>query len=248
MQSVRQEFIEKINELRKWTNDLSASVLSSGGIGIERERFARAAITVLLLGSFEHHLKELVRRFIISVNNLSIPFDRLPDAIRHCHLERGAEFLRTTAKDERKRSRQSTDSPYIESYRVLTQLASVSRGVPYELVWEAFAQTDSNPGVEAVGNILRTLNIQKPWPTIAKNAPDPYRMPNEEVCQGRLEGLLRINLENLREARNRCAHGAISTAPQLSDLLDYLKALDALSEGCLITLNAELIRLQQGTV
>jgi RiboL-PSP-HEPN len=233
-----------------WTDDLSRLVLSSGGVGIERERLSRAAITILIAGSFEYHLRQFVLRFITAVNRLKIPFAKLPDSVRRCHIERGAEFLQATAKKERKESKKKQVSPpYVEAQRLSAQLASVGSGVPYELIWEAFAETHSNPGPEVVKGILSGLNTKKPWPTIAQNAPNPYVTPGAKPAakqnNGVLEGLLISDLRNLVIARNRCAHGAIDSAvPALSTLYEYLNAVDAISAGIHDTLEGELLQLK----
>lgn len=252
MRAIRKNFADRVTELRSWTDDLSHAVLSAGGPGLERERLSRAAVTILLAGSFEYHLKEMVRRFILVLNKLKIPFASLPDSVRRQHFERGAEFLRLTAGNERRQSKRKQESPpYLETHRVSAQLASVGSGVPYELVWEAFAETNSNPGPEVVSDILSGLDAKQPWPTIAQNAPNPYKLPGVRAAPGHdvgtLQGLLVSDLKNLVDARNRCAHGAVDSAPGLSTLYEYLNAIDAISEGIIKTLESMLAQLQAGT-
>lgn len=251
MQTVRQEFANRVSELRSWTDDLGVTALGSQRSSIERDTLSRAAITILLAGAFEQHLKLLIKQFITKLNRMGIPFASLPDPVRHCHLFRGAEVLKATAMRERRQSKRDQVSPsYLDTQRVSTQLASVGLGVPYVLLWEAFAETDSNPGPEVITKVLQGLNTEKPWPTITKNAPDPFPSPGGKPSQkdklGILENLLITKLRNLFEARNRCAHGAVDAAtPALSTLHEYLSAIDAISEGLFQTLEFQISVFQK---
>jgi len=89
-----------------------------------------------------------------------------------------------------------------ESADVVRRLASA--GVPqppYELLWEAFADTKANPGPDTIGDFLRNFGVQKPLPTLATamNVQREY---------------LVIRLRSFMEIRNECAHtGSSSKVP-----------------------------------
>lgn len=169
------------------------------------------ASIVLLSGHFENYLKNIVQEFIEKLNRLSKPLATIPFDMRVKHYAGGAEALLWASKKDKK-----LNSTLI-SENLARRLGSLANSNSYELAWEAFANTKSNPGTETVSTILTGLDISKTW--------------NEINGLQKQHGRLDTFLANFIEMRNVCAHtGRHNNPPSACDLTDYIERFRSLAE------------------
>lgn len=168
-------------------------------------------VVVLLSGYFESFLKDIVEDFIGELNSLNKPLVSIPYEMRHKHFASGAQAL-TWASKKDKKSNQTTNSEDLAR-----RLASLANPLNYELAWEAFADTKSNPGPDVVSGMLKGLGIEKAWPEI-----------NGLVTE---HGQLQTFLGTFIEMRNTCAHtGQHANPPTGQIIYDYTLKFRALAE------------------
>ena len=186
---------------------------------------------VLLTGYFEAFLKDLVRRFIEDLSTCGVTFAGLPDAIRDCHFEGGGRVLTKASEAARK----GRATPFGNATRedIVARLNSASGGSgSYQIVWEAFADTESNPGPEVVKAIAKNLGLKDFWRTVSSKSGDPARWS---------DSALKSKLNDLIAKRNECAHtGKVSPIPTAADVLDFADMLEALGTGFVSALEDEL--------
>lgn len=169
------------------------------------------ACVVLISGYFESFLKDITQQLIAQLNGLGKPLASIPYAMRVKHFHSGAKALDWAIKQDKKLSNTAS------SEDLARRLGSVSDPAAYELAWEAFAQTNSNPGPDAVAGILSGLEISKSWREI-----------NALVTN---HGQLDTFLQSFMEIRNMCAHTGTHSAPPTGfDLQDYTSKIRAIAE------------------
>jgi hypothetical protein len=95
------------------------------------------------------------------------------------------------------------------------RLASVgATQLPYEILWEAFAETQANPGPDEVGAYLKRFHIPEPLPTLA-------------TAMNTTQSTLSLSLKSFMGIRNECAHpGSAKNVPTTSDVRGYCKLLE----------------------
>lgn len=166
---------------------------------------------VLLSGYFESYLKDIVQEYIKEINGLNKPISSIPYEMQSRHYSGGAEALIWASK--RDKNLQTTSI----SQDLSRRLGSLHNNTGYELAWEAFANTKSNPGTETVRSILTGLEIKKTWDEI-----------NDLQKQyGRLDTFL----GSFIEMRNVCAHtGRHHTPPSAGDIAGYVERFRAMAE------------------
>jgi hypothetical protein len=100
------------------------------------------------------------------------------------------------------------------------RLASVgSLQAPYELLWEAFAQTKANPGPDEIGDYLKRFDIANPLPSLA-------------AAMNATQGTLVLSLRSFIQIRNECAHtGTAKIVPTTSDVRSYCRLIEDLGAG-----------------
>ena len=104
----------------------------------------------------------------------------------------------------------------------------------YEIVWEAFADTEANPSPEVVRGIAKRLGVSDFWPTISEKSGEPARWSDTALTS---------MLTDLITKRNECAHtGKVSPIPTTSEVLDFVDMLEVLSQSFVYALNDELAR------
>lgn len=132
---------------------------------------------------------------------------------------------------------QHSDASFSNCIEVCTRLASP--GTPkYVLLWEGFTRTDSNAGPGQVAELLKRVDISKPWESVAEKA--PVAMDGLPPSPHRSNFLV-TTLQNLLDARNRCAHGAAGTAsPQWSVISQFNETLRAIAYGMTAVLENRL--------
>src|SRR5260370_21192254 len=155
-----------------------------------RHQTTLAGRIVILSGFLESVLGELAEGTVTEICHRAIPFGNLPDEIRVTHFRGGGAVLQNMMKQESK----SHPLALTESSDIARRLATVNAlQPPYELIWEAFAETQGNPGPQTIGDFLRRFDVNNPLPTLAS----PLHT---------LEPSLSIRLRSFVEVRNECAH------------------------------------------
>jgi hypothetical protein len=174
------------------------------------------AATVILSGFLESFLREVAEEMVGEICNRQVPFDRLPSKIRVAHYWEGALHLREMARQER------SEDPVILAKAADTarRLASVgSAQLPYEILWEAFAETQANPGPEQISAFLKRFHIDDPLPTLA-------------VAMSTTQNNLSLRLRSFMEIRNECAHtGSASKVPTTSEVRGFCELIEQLGGG-----------------
>ena len=149
MRTTLAKFRSSLDRIRDIADDIDASAfpaLADPAIRARHETI-QCAVTVALSGFFESFLRQVAEKFIDQLNGVNKPFALLPQRLRHTHFEQGGAVLSRRTQDDRanRTSRISATSDDIAR-----RLASVVVGTPYQIVWEGFADTQANPGPEAV--------------------------------------------------------------------------------------------------
>jgi hypothetical protein len=218
--------VQRVRDIASDIDNNASAALANLAI-LARHQTTQCAVTVILSGFLESFMKEVAEGMISEICARNIPFQNLPDRIRVTHFLAGGYFLHQKAKDEQK----ARAFAMTESADVVRRLASA--GVPqppYELLWEAFADTKANPGPDTIGDFLRNFGVQKPLPTLA-------------TAMNVSENTLVIRLRSFMEIRNECAHtGSSSKVPTTSDIQDYCDLVEQTASGTEIVLQAVLAK------
>jgi hypothetical protein len=91
--------------------------------------------------------------------------------------------------------------------------------LPYEILWEAFADTQANPGPDEISAYLKRFHIPEPLPTLA-------------IAMNTTQNTLSLSLRSFMEIRNECAHtGSAKNVPTTSDVRGYCKLLEHVGTG-----------------
>jgi hypothetical protein len=183
----------------------------------------QCACAAILSGFFEAFLKDMAEAFIADVSALRIPFNALPTSIQKAHYGKGGAVLAAKQNNRGKASWVSASPDDIAR-----RLASVS-SVPYDLLWEAFADTESNPSFGVIGGLLGALGMDKPWAKLS-------------VKTGLTTVTMQTQLDSFVAVRNECAHtGRATTIPTPSDIRGYAGFLSSLGRGIVYTLEDHLV-------
>jgi hypothetical protein len=180
-----------------------------------RHETTLCAATVILSGFIESFLREVAEEVIGDICNRALPFATLPSKVRVTHYWEGARWLQEIARQER------SENPVVlaEALDVAKRLASVGNAQPYELIWEAFAETRANPGPEQIGNFLKRFEIGDPLPTLA-------------AAMNTTQNTLVISLESFMKVRHECAHtGFAKIMPTTTDVQGYCDLIEQLGTG-----------------
>lgn len=222
--------LKRIRDLAQNIASATGAALASSAVRDLHETQQCGAI-VLMTGYFEAFLKDVVRRFIQDLALSGLAFSGLPESIRDRHFEGGGKVL-TRASEFARRGK---PAPFGNATRedIVARLHSATgAGVTYQIVWEAFADTQANPGPDIVRDIAQGLGLRDVWPTIASNSGDPTRWSPTGLTS---------KLADLVAKRNACAHtGTVSPVPAAADILDFADMLEALGAGLVGALEAEL--------
>jgi hypothetical protein len=234
MRQALADFASSLNRIRALANSIVAATgaaLASTSIR-ELHETQQCGAVVLITGYFEAFLKDLVRRYIEDVSGSGVAFARLPEGIRTRHFEGGGKVL-TKASEFARRGK---PAPFGNATPadIVARLHSASNAAgSYQIVWEAFADTQANPGPDVVKEIAERLGLKKFWPTVAAHSGDRARWSDTA---------LRTKLADLIAKRNACAHtGTVSPVPTAADILDFSDMLAALGTGFVTALEKELV-------
>lgn len=187
------------------------------------------ASVVLLSGYFENYLKGTVQEYIENINQLGKPISIIPYEMKARHYSGGADALLSASKKDKNLKATSI------SQDLTRRLASLHNSIGYELAWESFANTKSNPGTETVKGILAGLEVGKTWTEINSLKQE----------HGRLDTFL----ASFIEMRNVCAHtGRHHTPPSASDISGYVERFRALAECIDMLIGIKLEEFRNATV
>jgi hypothetical protein len=218
MQNAFPNLKASLDRVRAISNDIDARVqdaLKDPAIQARNETTLCAA-TVILSGFLESFLREVAEEVINDICNCAVPFNSLPSKIRIAHYWDGALYLREMARQGR------SEDPVVlaKASDAARRLASVgSPQLPYEILWEAFAETQANPGPDQISTFLKRFHINQPLPTLA-------------AAMGTTQNNLSLRLRSFMEIRNECAHtGSASTVPTTTDVQGYCDLIEQLGNG-----------------
>lgn len=187
------------------------------------------ASIVLLSGYFESYLKNIVREYIGEINSLGKPITLIPYGMQVRHYAGGADALLWASKKDK--NLRTT----LMSQDLTRRLGSLHNSLGYELAWEAFANTKSNPSTDTVKTILAGLEVDKTW----------VEINGLQQQHGRLDTFL----ESFIEMRNVCAHtGRHHTPPSAADISGYVERFRALAECIDLLIGIRLEGFQNTTV
>lgn len=209
------EFQNSVKRVRDIANDITAQAAAALADATLRERHEtiQCSCVVILVGYFESFIRNLAKEAVSTLCAASPPFASLDAKIRSTHFEHGGRILQSKASGKRKFSWILASQEDIA--RRLSSVAAPS----YEIVWEAFANTNANPGVDVVQEFLGNFGIKKGWEKIA--------IENRVTSQW-----AQNSLDNIIVVRNECAHtGAVSVIPAPSTLIQYAKNIEDIAKA-----------------
>lgn len=174
------------------------------------------AATVILGGFLESFLRDVAEEVISDICNRALPFDTLPSKVRITHYLEGALWLREIARHEK------SENPIVlaEALDVAKRLASVGNAhSAYEITWEAFAETQANPGPQQISDFLRRFEIGDPLPTLA-------------AAMNTTQNTLVIRLKSFMKVRHECAHtGSATIMSTTTDVQAYCDLIEQIGTG-----------------
>jgi hypothetical protein len=182
----------------------------------DRREVILSSLIVTISGYFEAFLIEFAQEFASTLSAKQVPFSKLPTKIQLTHFRVGGRILTEACKPKPR--------PPVTAARedVASRLASVSSS-SYDLLWEAFAETRSNPGSEAIKDYLSAMAVANGFGEVADflTRKDPNRPQSATVLSQSLDALI--------ERRNECAHSGASsqqldeiTVREYCDLIEHL--------------------------
>ena len=167
---------------------------------LARLNLVRSLCPVAISGYFESFLKDLARVALQDVNSRALPYGSLPEKMRKVHHEAGGEALKMKA-GRPDRVAWITATPDDLARRI----GSTSQST-YELAWEAFADTQANPGPRVVTEFLGRYGCKDVGRALASAA-------------GQTWEAMELALNDLLLKRNECAHtGQIVAVPTTTEI------------------------------
>jgi hypothetical protein len=228
VRSALSAFKASLSRVNGIASHVDSEVVLAAGNAVVRERHETllCGAVVISTGYFESFIHDLVRAFIKGVCALGRPFATLPARLQKTHYVNGAALLHRFVTNK---------APWITDTQVqlIERLDSVRAALPYELFWEAFAATNSNPGPRTVEDILQRCAITNPWGQVSVNSPSK-----------RSKTILETGLASLIGLRNECAHtGKAARIPTTTELRGHVDLLTEIGEGMTVTLETRLSTL-----
>jgi len=178
-----------------------------------------SSLIVTLTGYFESFLRDFAKEFAAELSIKKVPFIQLDQRIQKAHFAIGGKILSEALKPKR---RLHIQAPPID---IAERLASVGHGT-YNLLWESFAETQSNPGSEAVGHYLSSMAVTGGFEAVANRlmAANPQQPASAAVLKQALDALV--------ERRNECAHtGGTTQVLSEADVENYCVLLSQVAMG-----------------
>lgn len=224
MRKALRNFQVALVQVRGITLDIDAALAAALADRSLRDRheIMQCACAAILSGYFEAFLKDVAEAFIGDVSVLRIPFTALPKAIQQTHYAKGGTVLSAKQTNKGKYSWVAATPDDIAR-----RLASV-RGIPYDLLWEAFADTQANPTPEVVRELLGFTGLSRAWSKLAMKT-------------GMSENTMENQLDSFLAVRNECAHtGRATVIPTPGDIRGFAMLFAKLSRGIVSILEDHL--------
>jgi hypothetical protein len=225
MQQALRDFKESLEKVR----DVARNAIKNTGRSLAsarvRERYntVLSAVVVTLSGYFESFLRSVAEQYADEICKQSYPFASLKPAIQETHFHEGAKFL-SYFRGRNVGGRYGWANT--DRADIARRLASVAATSPYELVWEAFAETGGNANQQTIAEFLHRFGVRKPIGALA-------------VEMGTTEPTLKNRLESFSAIRNECAHTGSATRPPTGvDVRDYCDLLESLATAIVAILSA----------
>lgn len=238
MRNTLSDLQASLNRVRDVVNsilaDASAS-LADTQLRLRHETM-QAASVVLLSGFLESFLRSIAERFIAELCASQPAFQSLPAEVRYAHYVEGGTVLAKVAAAQRRSSQTWIVATPADIAR---RLHSISVG-PYEIVWEAFAETRANPNSENVSGFVQKFGVDKVWPKLGAKAQARSAQMTDNAMATALNELIR--------ERNECAHsGSVASLPSPSQLLGQCDLLEVLGESIVEVLEDHLGAIAPGS-
>src|SRR5690348_11456139 len=140
MQIILSNFRTSLQRIRNLANDALIDTGQALKLSSLRERHetALSAVLVTMTGFFESFLRDVAEEYSGDICQQNHPFTRLKPNIRFTHFQGGGRIL-SNVGGKRPSARYSWTTA--TACDISKRLASVDTGPPYQLVWEAFAET-----------------------------------------------------------------------------------------------------------
>ncbi|MFZ0885278.1 MAG: HEPN domain-containing protein [Candidatus Acidiferrales bacterium] len=229
MQNAFPNLKASLDRVRSISDDIDARVQQAlkDPVIQARNETTLCAATVILSGFLESFLREVAEEVIGDICNRAVPFNSLPAKIRIAHYSDGALYLREIAR------REKAEDPVVlaKASDAARRLASVGNlQPPYEILWEAFAETQANPGPDQISAFLKRFHIDDPLPTLA-------------AAMGTTQNNLSLRLRSFMEIRNECAHtGSASKVPTTTELQGFCNLIEQIGKGVVAVFQDTLCR------
>jgi len=223
MQSALSDFKKELDRIDKVADWLQSPVALAPEMNAATWAI-RCGSVVLMSGYFESFIKDCMCCFITSVNGMGQPLTKL-HKLKLIHFRNGSRAL----DKQFRRDKDSGDMGRCED--LASRLASVSAATGYTLAWEAFADTQANPGPNVVAELLSATGITDAWTKLRLATPT---------------GLVDLNLwlTTFIEMRNECAHsGNTASPPTASGLVQYRDNFIGLANAMITVLDNRLLEI-----
>jgi hypothetical protein len=220
---------QRVRDIADDVDRHASEALSDAALRARHETI-QCALAVIVSGFLESFLKETAEELITIISSRGIPFQDLPERMRLTHFSEGGAVLKRQANEERR----AKAVRMTESEDVVKRLASVL-DPSYELLWEAFADTRSNPDPQTVSEFLGRFAVEDCWKKLA-------------VSTGLTENTLQVSLKSFLKVRHECAHtGTASAIPTPGDIRGYCDLLERLASGIVQVLEDRLAQPPLGS-
>ena len=240
MQDALNNFRTSLQRIRNLADDALANTAQAMKDPALRERHdtALSAVVVTMTGFFESFLREVAEGYADTICQQNHPFGNLKPNIRYTHFQGGGKVLSRIGGRNRSGWYSWTTATAVD---LAKRLSSVNAGPPYDLVWEAFAETGGNPGSDVIREFLKRFGVQRPIETLAQNVHLPSTPPFPPVPLS--SQALSTLLDNFITIRNECAHTgqAANAPPSANDVLYYCDLLENIAAGIVSTLTTHQV-------
>jgi hypothetical protein len=212
--------------------DVADDVLANTGNALmdpglrKRHETTLCAVVVILSGLFESFLRGTAEAYADDVAKRGFAFAVLPETLRFAHFSGGGTILYNIG-------RKNIPSGYrwvlATAHDVARRLASVNGPPPYDLLWEAFAETRGNPGPDVIKDFLGRFGVRRPMEILATHIQKTHT-------------IITTQLNSFIAMRNECAHTGIpETIPTASEVNGYCDLLEETADGIVSVLSAHTI-------
>lgn len=224
MRTVLSDFKKSVDIIESVANSLS-SAIDIRSEELKKSDTISCGCVLLLTGNFESFLKGIVKAFINELNGFGIPVEQLPKDFLHAHFQKGGATLGRYVKEAKKGNKDMADV-----HDLSDRIASVNGSTSsYKLAWEAFTDTQANPGPDVVKTLLADVGVKDVW-----------RCINSLISRGRME----MFLTSFVAIRNVCAHtGSHPNPPTGAELQAACDKFQDLSVAIFLLLEDKLDEL-----